>query len=1018
MNILGACRDSFRPIAVALLIAAALRAQAATHAAEPGFIGRIWDSQHGLAVGPLNAMARTRDGYLWIGSDSGLVRFDGARFVTLTTNTVPALGDNRISSLLADTNGALWVATKGGTIAVRQHQAFSPVAVESRLRGVMINSLKPAASGGLWLATQGQGLVRFQAGRCDFSVPTNGLRGGDVTALVREEAGKLWVVSGTSLMTLERGRWEIVPVGPGATPPTYAASVGRDGTAWLATAAENLLRDRGGRVLRFAEGGTFEDLAPYAWPQDSQRTSLRSVLEDRQGRVWVGTVGAGVYYWTEGRGWTHLAAPAPLSDMPVSVIMQDEEGSIWLAGSSGALNQLIVRSVGSLRLSTRDESLSASCACAGPDDKVWVGTEDTGVLRFAHGVRTQFTNGLADLHVRAVLVDRETNLWVGTLNGLYRWEDTGFKEVVMPVEPGSCAVSVLFEDRQTNLWAGTSRGLVRRSPNGESVLFGESAGLDHFLFRSLAEDVQGRLWLAVEERGLYRQSGERFEMIGSDSWSAAGMIRDLRFDPDGGLWITTEGAGLFRFAEGNFRQWSRAEGLPETTLHGIVEDDDGNLWFGSEDGILGCSKTELMANSATRPWPLLFWHLTVADGLESRACLGSGQPGAAQLANGLVCFPNKRSVAIFNPLEISRAGQPLVPVAEEVTADGLRCPPGPAGTLRLRSGARHIEFHYTCPDLRSPEQLRFRYRLEGCDADWTEAGSRRLACYGQLAPGKYDFRVMAGGAVGKWREAACPLSLIIVPRLWERWSVRVAGVLALLGGASATVWTLGRVRLRRRLARLEAQQATERERRRIAQDLHDGLSGGITELLQIGDLTLDPAPGPEALRSRMETMIHHARKLGVEMDEIVWTVNPRNDTLVNVAGYVTNHAQEFLSHSPIRCRLDVPANLPDVPVDASTRHNLFLAVKEALHNVAKHSGASEVWVRLHYVNEGLRLSIEDNGRGFDPAAVAGGDGLTNMRERMEAVKGKVEFVSRVGGGMNVTFALSLPGIPDPAANPH
>jgi ligand-binding sensor domain-containing protein/signal transduction histidine kinase len=1016
MNAATVMNTGLRLMVTTLLVAAAQSARCAAAAPEPdpGFTLQSWETADGLPPAAITALARTPDGYLWLGTGAGLVRFDGVRFVTLTTNTTPGLADHRITSLLVDGNGVLWIGSLAGTLARCQGGAFSEVARPPALRGIAINSIQPAQRGGLWLGTRGRGLVRWVDGACDFSVPTNGLRQADVSTVVREEPGRLWAVSTARLLLLEQGRWRYAPDGPGATTPTFAVAPGADGAAVIATASENPLRNRGGRVFRLAGEPAFAELAPYPWSQDADRSSPRSVLEDRTGRVWVGTAGAGVFCWQPGGGWARLPEDEVLADTTVRVMMEDADGSIWFGGSRGTLHRVRERLVTALPLAANGESVRVNSVSLAPDGAAWVGTEDSGVFRCAHGATEQLTNGLGNLHVRSVLADRQTNLWAGTLAGLYRWQLGAFSEQPLPV--AAPVVSALFEDRAGNLWAGTSKGLVRRSPDGVAALFAGPEGLDHFFIRGLAEDLQGRLWVAVGDRGLYRQAGGRFELIGSDRWTAGPQVRSLYADADGALWITTSGLGLFRFWNGEFGHWGVAKDLPEGSLLGVTEDARGNLWLGSENGIFGCPKAALLAEPADRRWPLLFWHLSLADGLESRSCSGAGQPIVAHSADGRLWFPNRRAVAVFDPVQASETGQFLPPRTEEIVADGIRCQPDAEGSVTVRSGARRVEFHYTCPDLRWPERLRFRYQLAGSDADWSDAGAQRVAYYGRLAPGEYQFRVMAGGASGEWREAEAGLRFIVVPLWWERASVRVAS-LALgaltLGGAA---WLTARARGRRKLARLQLQQARESERIRIARDLHDDLGASLTHVVLQSEMLASRAAAGEEAPRRARTIAEAAAEAVKSLDEIVWAVSPRHDTLDSLLQYLSQFAGELFEDSEVSLTLELPPEPPAIPLSAETRHNVFLAVKEALNNTLKHSQARHVRLRVVVREAAMEIEVADDGvGGVDPTSVAGRrrDGLPNMQQRLTALGGSLRIESPPKQGTRVTMVVPLQ---QPAAN--
>jgi signal transduction histidine kinase len=370
--------------------------------------------------------------------------------------------------------------------------------------------------------------------------------------------------------------------------------------------------------------------------------------------------------------------------------------------------------------------------------------------------------------------------------------------------------------------------------------------------------------------------------------------------------------------------------------------------------------------------------------------------------------PNSRALAVFDPAHLPAGDRAPPPLLEEVIVDGQPIAPAGDGLLKVSSAARSYEFHYTSPTLQVPERLRFRFQLANWDPEWVEALQRRVAYYGHLPPGHYQFQVMAGTPGGVWQSAAHPMGLIVVPRLWERRAVQVAGVFGLLVMVAASVWGVERGRSRRRLQRVEAQQAMERERRRIARDLHDDLGSDLTEIMLLGEAAAQGQTAPEAVRASAKAIADRSRQAAAAMDEIIWTVNPRNDSVPRLADHVASVARRLFEPLPVQLSVEIMEDIPDLPLPAAARHGLFLAVKEAQNNAAKHSGATEVRVAVSCENGRLILTVEDNGRGFDPAQANGArNGLENMRQRMESVGGNLRINTGPGKGTQVRLEYIL-----------
>jgi ligand-binding sensor domain-containing protein/signal transduction histidine kinase len=974
---------------------------------------RNWDLDDGLPSARINAVARTPDGYLWLATQRGLVRFDGSRFVIFDTSNTPGMKDDRASCLLLDGRGDLWAGTAGGTLLKRVGQSFraqdlgaaTPFRTESNMAAGKVNAMAEDAQGALWLAIEGMGLIRFHHGQAEAFSTNSGLPSVDVRKVLCDGDGRLWGVAGGQLGIFEGGRWRA----PGGLAPesqtVRTISQARDGGLWVATGTVDPLASRDLRVYKLREGQWSARLEPYPWPHDSQQFQRLALLEDQSGRIWCATAG-GVFLHTPGGSWQRLLSVAPWVQVEVMCLAEDESGLLWMGTRTTGLLQVQKRQVMTLPLPAFAGQHAVLTACAAKDGSVWCGTDGAGIFRWQADHITSFGSdqGLTNLHVATLLEDRRTNLWAGTDGGLFRRVSARFEPV-----PGPPAlrqpILALLEDRQGNLWTGGRAGLVRLSPEG-TRMFGAEEGMFGGAVRALAEDRDGRIWVGPNA-GLYWLDGEAFQLYPVPQEPYLQGICALHCDTSGSLWIGTDLAGLLRFRADYFDQWlGSRDGLPSNHLTAILEDDEGDLWLSSENGIFACSKPDLDKYVRGVTPPLQPRRLTPAEGLVHKVCSGVGQPSACKSADGRLWFPDGPALAVFSPATIPRTVRVWPPLIEGALVDGVPTALVPGG-LRVRSGARRIDFQYTSPNVLAPERLRFRFRLDGVDKQWVEAGTRRDASYSRLPPGSYEFKVQASGPEGAWQEGRA-LQVEILPHLWERPSFQLAAGLALLAGVAGTVWALERGRSRRRLERLELQRTLDAERQRIARDIHDDLGSGLTEIILLSD-SLDEAIQPTPADQKMVGEISaRARSLTRAMDEVVWAINPRNDTLEGFLTYLGKFTQDYLTKAEVRCRWNVPTDVPELPLSAEMRHNLYLACKEALHNIVKHAGASVVSIRLDQVNGGFILSIEDDGQGFAAALPpARGNGLSNMRQRLKALRGVCCIESAPGRGTRVLF--SLPG---------
>jgi signal transduction histidine kinase len=392
------------------------------------------------------------------------------------------------------------------------------------------------------------------------------------------------------------------------------------------------------------------------------------------------------------------------------------------------------------------------------------------------------------------------------------------------------------------------------------------------------------------------------------------------------------------------------------------------------------------------------------------------QPIAWRAANGDLLFATRRGVLAVDTARVALNAVPPPVQVERVFVD--RHPVAAGAPVRLPPGTRSLAVEYAAPSFVQAERVLFRYKLDGYDADWVDGSTRRSAFYGSLPPGAYTFRVRAGNSDGVWNETGASVTVVQLPYFyqttWFAWLL--AGV---VGAGGWGVYRWSNRRLRRKVERLERERAMDDERRRIAQDLHDDLGASLTEIGLFADAARrsSPAAKPEDL----DYLAQRTRTLVSSLDAIVWAVNPANDSLDHLVGYVGELFQELFRASPIRVRLDLPPGIPRLPLTAEERSDIFLTMKEAMNNVLKHSGATEAWLRIRMEDDQLRISLRDNGRGFAPAAAAttGGNGLANMRTRVARAHGTLTCRTAAGEGTEIVIAVSFAGrkeLPEPATN--
>jgi signal transduction histidine kinase len=609
------------------------------------------------------------------------------------------------------------------------------------------------------------------------------------------------------------------------------------------------------------------------------------------------------------------------------------------------------------------------------------------------------SNGLPRDSVLALHQGRSQTLWLGMEAGGGLEEFKEGQRRSWPRQNGFIgdAIRVIHQDSKGGLWVGTSSGLCELRA-GKMRTFTTKSGLAGDMVLSLLEDAARRLWIGTDG-GLSCYKDGHFSNFTMRDGLSHNSIDALYEDRDHTLWIGTRGGGLNRFKNGHFTAYTTRQGLFSDEIYEILEDDFGYFWMSCRRGIFRVARKELDDLDRGAIKMVTGTAFNKADGLLSVQCNGVAKPGGWKGRDGRLWFPTIRGVVAVDS-RIKTNDKPPPVAVEQVFADRKVVPrleSSSAGLWCVPPGRGDLEIHYTALSLQAPEKNLFKYILEGADSTWNDVGPLRTARYNHLLPGSYHFHVSACNNDGVWNESGTAVTLLLLPHYWQTWWFRPS-----LLAAGAVLLTL---LYRMRVARL---RELERLRIEIAANLHDDVGARLTKVAMITELADHQTGAAEPSKPHIRAIARTTREVIQAMDEIVWTINPKNDTLENLANYIFQYAQEYFQNTTVRCRLDMPAQLPDRPISTEIRHNLFMAVKEALNNVLKHAAANEVRITLAILPPYLRLTIIDNGRGFLPDQTRpGGNGLRNMKSRLEKLGGHMTLESTPGTGTTVAMEAAV-----------
>jgi len=955
----------------------------------------VWGADEGLPQSSIIAMVQTRDGYLWLGTLNGLVRFDGIRFTVFDESNTPGLESSRIVSLFEDSHGNLWIGTETAGAAVARNGKVTSLNIgRNRTEGRLISACEDA-TGAVWLYTRDGDLARFQQETNIWNMGASQCR-----ALIAEKSGMVWVGTDHGLVALNPNS----KLDHNALPAEQAKFVGQLNFL-LASKSGGYWRMADGVIQKWISNQVECDFGPYRW--DS--TKITAACEDRDGNLIVGTLGKGLFWFdAEGKA-TCISTNEGLSNNHILSLRADRDGSLWVGTDGGGLNRVKHQVFEPL-----EESMGLNVQSISEDQSngIWFSTSTIRNSRIDHWKDGNLKSAQCDfcpinlLDLRAILVDRKQNVWAATLGfGLLHSQNGLFQQF----SPRSINpfVSALYEDSKGNLWLGTQGGLSRWNGK-EWKTYTTADGLSADMVRAIAETPDGSLWIGTERGGLNRLFNDKFTCYCQTNQFPSDNISSLYADTNGVVWVGTFGSGLIRFQEGKWKTCTTANGLAANGIDWLIEDGQGCLWIGSNRGVMRVNKKELddFARGNIDFVPCrVFGH---RDGLPSTECSMGSQPGALRAHDGKLWFTTIKGLASVDPTQFQSNTNPPPVIIESVLLDGRKQNTGglreaPPSTIVVPPGKELLEIQYTSINLDGPDRGHFRYWMEKHETGWTDALNRRVALYPKLPPGHYTFHVTACNDDGQWNPVGTSLSVVVLPPFWRTWWFISSSIAFLIGIIVACVYYISTQKLQHQLAGLRQQEALEKERARISRDIHDQLGANLTQVALLGEMVESDKDYPSEVEEHGHQIAQTARETSRALDEIVWTVNPSNDTLEGLINYICKHTQEYLSVAGLRYRLEVPP-LPDVAITPEARHNVFLAAKEAVTNVVKHAKANEVWLRLLLEKDAFIIEIDDNGKGpaglLDKAKQTR-NGLRNMRKRMEDIGGEFSIEPRAEGGSRV-----------------
>ncbi len=833
------------------------------------YIHEIWKIEDGLPQSSAYSIVQTRDGYIWIGTAEGLVRFDGINFTVFDKLHEPELGSNWIRNLLEDSSGNLWIATSGGGLVLYKNGVFKNFGIKDGLPSDIVQYIFEDSRKRLWIGMLSGGAALFENGKFKIFDLKNGLLNDRVYGIIEDNAGKIWIGTneGITIFENEKPVAHLSEKDGLSSKRIRALFKDKSGKIWIGTGGNGLNLWDNGKLTLYGEKEGFGKWIIYA------------IYEDKANNLWIGTSGGGLKRFSNNQ-FASYSVEDGLSDNMVRSFLEDTEGNLWVGTYNGGVN--LFRE-GKFTPYTTKEGLASNMMFSiyeDIDNSVLLGSYGGGLIKWKNGVFSNINSkdGLSSNLVGSILRDRTGKLWVGTYGqGVNLIDDSGHVTIFDEIDGIKTeSISAIFEDKKQRIWFGTYIKGLYLYENGKATNFSTANGLKSNMIRVIGEDKSGNVWIGTDGGGVSVFSDSGIKTYTTENGLSNNLVFSFYCDKEGVVWVGTYGGGISVFRKGKWSNISRKNGLFDDVVYSLLEDKKGKFWMSSNKGIFTASRQELIDFIDGKIKYIESLSYGISDGMRTTECNGGFQSSGLIRKDGILWFPTVAGIVEANPENIPVNRYKIPVYIEKIVADEK--PVSILKKLTLPPSTDKLEFHYTGLSYVAPSKVKFKYMLKGYDKKWVDADKRRVAYYTNLAPGKYTFMVMAANADNVWNETAATISFEKKPYFYQTLWFYGALILLLLELIYLlTRWRIKQIKQRNKMLENLVEKRTEE-----LKGANSELTKAYAELKEIS--LRDPMTALRNRRYLIEIILEETQNHAITKSFELKKGEPRGHISTNVYG--------------------------------------------------------------------------------------------------------------------------------------